>query len=106
MDFMAEVNEVRQVVNFGPDNRLACRPTVPPRLKQLGIGPDLRMAVHAGPGRRDTRIARLLNRRMAVLALKSQSLHMVFVAERNWLVGTLPLAGHPRRPLQLIQRDA
>ena len=70
-----------------------------------GIGPDLRMAVHAGLGRRNARVARLLHRGVAVLALQSQALHVVLVAERNRLVRPLPLPRHPRRALQLVQRS-
>jgi hypothetical protein len=42
---------------------------------------------------------------MAVLALQSQALHMMFVAERNRLFRPLALPGDPWRALQLVQRN-
>jgi hypothetical protein len=101
-----EVCKIRQVVHLGPLHRLVGRPAMPNRLQQLCIRPDLRVTVDARLGRRYPRNARLLHRRVTVLALQPQSLHMVLVAERNRLVRPLPLAGHPWRTLQLVQRHS
>ena len=105
VNLMAEINKVRQIVHLGPHKRLPARPTRPHRLQQLRVRPDLRVAVDARLGRRNPRVARLLHRRVTVLALQTQSLHVVLMAERHRLIRPLPLAGHPGRALQLVQRD-
>ncbi len=99
---MIEEHVVRQIVHPHPRNRLPRRPAVPHRLQQLRIRPDLRMAVHARLRRGNPRVAGLLHRRVAVLALQPQSLHVMLVAERHRLIRPLPLPRHPRRPLQFI----
>ena len=43
---------------------------------------------------------------VAVLALQTQALHVMLVAERDRLIRPLALPRHPRRTLQLVQRDA
>jgi hypothetical protein len=43
---------------------------------------------------------------MTVLALQPEPLHMMFVAERDWLRCALALASHPRGALQVIQHHA
>jgi hypothetical protein len=101
---MVEVDEIGQVVHPRPGNRLAGHPAIAHRLQQLRVRPDLRVAVHAGPRGRNPRVTRHLHRRVAVLALQPQPLHVVLVAERNGLVRTLALTRHPGRALQLVQR--
>jgi hypothetical protein len=41
---------------------------------------------------------------MTVLALNAQTLHVVLVTERYWLIRTLSLPGYPWGALQLVQR--
>src|SRR5437879_5466424 len=48
VDRMAEINEVREIVNAGPDQGLVITEAGADRLKQRSAGPNLRMAVHAG----------------------------------------------------------
>jgi hypothetical protein len=62
------------------------------------------MTVHASLGGRNARVAGFLNRGVAVLALKAESRHVMFVAEWNWLFGSLALASNPWGALQLIER--
>src|ERR1700759_4542681 len=38
------------------------------------------------------------------MTLQAEAFHVVLVAEGAWLVRPLTLLGHPRRPLQLVQR--
>jgi hypothetical protein len=99
-----EEDEIRQIVNTDPGDGLAACPTVTDRLKQLCVRPYLRVTVDAGLGGRDACVARFLNSCMTVLALKSQALNMVLVAEGHWLFGTLTLPRHPGGTLQLIER--
>jgi hypothetical protein len=41
---------------------------------------------------------------MAVLTLNAKALHVVLMAERDWLIRALPLPGYPWGTLQLVQR--
>src|ERR1039458_4059438 len=63
------------------------------------------MAIHAGLRWGDSSVTRLLHRRMTVLALNTQPLHVMLVAEGHRLVRALTLPRHPGRALQLIQGD-
>ena len=54
VDAVVEVDEVRQVVDSNPFQRLACLIACPDRLKNLGVRPDLGVACHAGMCGRDT----------------------------------------------------
>ena len=100
---MVEVHVVRQVMHADPGNRLPGGPALPHRLQQLGIGPDLRVAVDACLGRRYAGVEAFFHRGVAVLALQPQPFHVVRVAERHGLVRPLSLPRYPRRALQLIQ---
>src|SRR6202034_794749 len=103
---VAEVDEVRQVMHLGPHHALPRSPTRPHRFKKLRVGPYLRMTVDTGLGRRYSRVARFLYRRVTVLALQPQTLHMMLVTEWHRLVRALPLPSHPRGSLQLVQRHS
>src|SRR5579872_5353639 len=77
MDFMAEVNKVRQVVYAGPPERAVFAHAGAHRLEQLGIGPDLGVTVDTGPSRRNAGKARFLHRGVTVLAVQTQSADVV-----------------------------
>jgi len=69
MNAVIEKNEVGKLVHSRPLQRLARSVAGSDRLQQLGIGPDLRVAVHAGLGGRNTGKTRSLHRSMAVAAV-------------------------------------
>ena len=104
VDGVIEVDVVWKVMDLDPIDRGTCSPTRPNRREHRGIGPDLRMTINTGLGRRNARIRTLLHRRVAVLALQAEAYRVVFVAERDGLVRPLPLPRHPGRSLQGVQR--
>jgi hypothetical protein len=106
VNFVIEIDKIWKVMDFNPGYGLARSPAGSHGLKQAGIRPNLRMTVHASLGWGDSRIARLFDRRVTVLALQTETRHVVLVTERNRLIGALPLPRHPWRPLQLIQSHA
>src|SRR6266852_7794348 len=81
MNTVVEKNEVRQLVYPSPLQGLAGTVAGADRLEQFGVGPDLRMAVHAGLGRRNAGEARGLDRGMAITAVDAESGDVVLVAE-------------------------
>ena len=105
MDGVIEVDKIRKVVNLGPDKAFAGGPAVPHRLQQLGVGPDLRVTVHAGARGRNAGVARFLHCGVTVLALQAEALNVMLVAEGNRLLSALALPRDPRRALQLVERD-
>ena len=54
MNAVIEVDKIGKVIDTVPDERLAAAEALADRLEYRRIRPDLRMAVHAGLGRRDT----------------------------------------------------
>ena len=106
VDGVVEIHVIRQIVHLDPGDGIAGRPTIAHRRQQVGIGPDLGVTVDAGLGRRNAGIARFLHRRVAILALQSQALNVVLVAEWDRLLRALALAGDPRGTLQVVERHA
>ena len=100
-----EIDEVGQVVNAGPLDGLTCAPALAYWFKIRAIRPNLRVAVHACFGWRDTRICQLLNSCMAVAAIDPFIAHVMFVAELYRLLareeglsivrGSVELEQHP-----------
>ena len=105
---VVEIDELGQVVNPVPFDRFAGAVTVADRSEHRAANPHLRVAIHAGFCRRDTRERRVLNVRVAIAAIDPQPANMVLVAERNRLqesgiggtdVGAVDNhAIHPRHP--------
>ncbi len=52
VDAVVEIDVIRQAVDPLPADRLVARETLPHGREHLRVGPDLRMAGHAGLGRR------------------------------------------------------
>src|SRR5207248_7117523 len=84
-----EIHEIRQVVNPRPTDRLSAAKTGPHRLQCRARAPDLRMAIHAGLGRRHVGETRRLDAGVAVPAIHAQPAYMVRVAERDRLFPNL-----------------
>jgi hypothetical protein len=70
---VVEINVVGQHIDPGPTRWLVFGQALPDRRQYFGIGPDLRMAGHAGMGRRHPRVLRDLDRGVAVPAIEAQA---------------------------------
>ena len=90
MDAVVEVDVIRQGVDAGPAQRLALCEALPHRRENFRIGPDLRVAGHAGMGRRDARVLGNLDRRVAVTAIEAQAADVMLMAERYRLRRGVP----------------
>ena len=89
VDAVVEVDEVGQVVHARPLQRLVVAEAGAHRLEDRRVRPDLRVAVHAGLGRRDAGERRRLDRRVAVAAVDAVVEHVVLVAELHRLLDEL-----------------
>ena len=89
-----EINEVGQIVDPGPDQRLAGTIALPHRLQHGCVRPDLRMAIHAGLGGRNAGEAGTLDRSMTVAAIDTVARRVVLVTERHRLsLGNVLISG-------------
>ncbi len=82
---VVEVDEVGKLVDARPLQRFSGAVTGANRLEKLGIGPDLRMTVHASFSRRNAGEAGGFDGGMTVAAIDAESGDVVLMAERNWL---------------------
>src|SRR5438477_1329013 len=73
VDAVIEVDVVRQPVDPRPGDRHSIPGTAPKRLENRTVHPDLRMAVHAGSGRRDAGEGTLLDGGVAVAAVDPEA---------------------------------
>ena len=80
-----EINEIRQIVNSCPYQRLAGAEALTHRFEQGRSGPDLRVAVHAGLGWRDPGEQRRLHRSMAIATVNAQATDVVLMAKGHGL---------------------
>ena len=95
VDLVVEVHEVGQVVDPNPVERRVVPEARADRLEDRRVGPDLRVAVHAGLGRRNAGEGGLLDRRVAVAAVEADAADVMGVAELDGLLDELVLLGHP-----------
>src|SRR5262245_40997721 len=86
MNAVVEVSEVGQVVDPRPANRFVGAKAIAHRLEHWAGGPDLRMTVHAGLGRRNTCNSRDFDTCVAITAVNADRRDMVLMAERDWLL--------------------
>ena len=85
VDAVIEVDEIGKVIHACPDQRLSGPKAFAHWLQHGRLGPDLRVAVHAGFGGRDACKTRNFHRSMAVPAINSQAGYVMLVTERHWL---------------------
>src|ERR1700686_5164466 len=85
MNAVIEIDKVGKLVDARPLQRVARPVAGAHRLKELGVGPDLRMAVHARLGGRNAGKARSFDRSVTVAAVDAEAGDMVLMAERNGL---------------------
>ena len=106
MNAVIKVDVVRKLIDPRPFQRLAAAVALPHRLQQCRIRPNLRMAVHAGLGGRNSGETRRLHRGMAVTAVNAKSGHVVLMTERNRLRLAHSRIGDIGRPLKLENHPA
>src|SRR5689334_13433989 len=95
---VVEVHEVRQIVDAPPLERPILAEAGAHRFEDRRVRPDLRVAVHAGLGRRDIRERRLLYRGVAVAAVDAHRPDMMRMAELDGLIPRDPLSSHVPGP--------
>ena len=99
VDAVIEVHEVGERVDARPLQRLAGAVARANRLEQLRICPDLRVAIHASLGRRNTCKARHFDRRVTVTAIDTEPRNVVLMAKRDRLRLPHTLKSDVRGPL-------
>jgi hypothetical protein len=101
-----EINEVGELVDAGPLQRFAGAVAGANGLKELGVGPDLRVAVHARLGRRDSGEAGGLDRGVTVAAVDAESGDVMLMAEWDRLRLADASIGHKGRALHDVYDPA
>ena len=97
MDAVIEIDEVGQVVNADPVQRLVVAKTLAHRLEERCVSEQHRVAVHTRLCWRDSRERRRLDRRMAVPAINAVVGDVVQVTELERLFDEDVLAGDVAR---------
>lgn len=103
VDAVIEINEVGQIVNAGPPDRLARPPALAYRLQIRAVRPNLRVAVHAGFGGWDPGIRELFNGCVAVATIDRLIADVMFMAELYRLFSREESLSVVRRPVELEQ---
>src|SRR5262249_24925476 len=103
VDAVVEVDEVGQIVDARPLQRASRPEALPHGLEVRTVREDLRVAVHAGPGRRDPCKRRVLHRGVAVPAVDAVAGDVALVAELNRLLARDLRLREPRRAIDLIE---
>ena len=105
MNAVIEINEAGKVMDPGPLNRLAGAKTLAHRFQHRTVRPDLRMAIHAGLGRRNARERALFHRGVAVTAIDAVVADMMLVTERHRLATCDTDVGDVGRLINCRQRQ-
>jgi hypothetical protein len=80
-----EIDKIGKVVNSRPLDRLARAPALSDRFQIRAVCPDLRMAIHAGPGRRNPGEGEPLNSSVTIAAIYSVVANVMLMTELNRL---------------------
>jgi len=80
-----EINEIGKLIDAGPLEGLAGTIAGADWFEQLGVGPDLRVAVHASAGWRNAGETGSFHRRMTIAAVDAEPGDVMLMAERNGL---------------------
>ena len=104
MNAVIEIDEIGQVVHPHPLDRAVGAVALAHRLEHRRVRPDLRVAGHAGLGRRNAGKRAFLDRPVAMAAVDAEPLHVMLVAERNRLLARHAGARHIRRTVQSHQK--
>src|SRR5437763_7084532 len=81
MNAVIEVDEIRKIVHPIPHRRFAAAEALAHGFQHGRSRPNLRVAVHAGLGRRNASKTRSLDRSMAIAAINPQACNVMLVAE-------------------------
>ena len=81
MDAVIEVDKIRKVMDTEPFDRFVRAIAITNGLKNRGLGPDLRVAGHAGLDRRNPGKSCLLYRDMTVAAIDPEPVDVMLMAE-------------------------
>src|SRR5208282_6054938 len=103
MNAVVEIDEVRQLIDARPLERLAGPVARANGLKHGSIRPNLRVAVHAGLGGRTARETRLFHRSVTVAAVEAEPGHVMLVAEGHRLRLSYSRISDVGRALELYQ---
>ena len=80
-----EINNIRQLIDAGPMERLLSRDALSHRLQHVSFGPDLRMTGQAGFGGRQARESGSFDGGVAVTTIKTESGDVVLMAKWDGL---------------------
>ena len=97
-----EVHKIWKLVDARPLQRFSAAVAGADWFKQLSVGPDLRMAVHAGAGRRYTSERGGFDRSVAIAAVDAESGDVVLVAKRDRLRFAHAGISNVRRALNFV----
>jgi len=103
MDAVVEIDEIGNIVDSSPLNRLPGSPTFADRLQIGTIRPYLRVTIHTGLGWRDSGVSKLFNSRVAVTAVDAVIANVMFVAELDRLNSRKRRLSVVRRAIKLEQ---
>ena len=104
VDAVIKIDVIGHRVDTPPDQGVPGTKALPHRFQHGGVAPDLRMAVHAGLGRRDAGKAGYLDRRMAIAAINSFIAYVMGMAEGHRLGGAYADLRIVRRALHLDEK--
>src|SRR5215472_3528184 len=96
-----EIHKIRQIVHPIPHQRFTTAEAFAYGFEDWRRSPNLRVAVHAGLGRRESGEARLFDRGVAVAAINAQGSYVVLMAEGRRLRPHNPSIGHVGRALKV-----
>ena len=99
-----EINEVGKVVNPSPPYWLAGAPALANGFEIRAVRPDLRMAIHAGLGRRNSRVSQLLDSGVTVAAVDAVISDVMFMTKLNGLFAREKCLGVVRGPVEFKQK--
>jgi len=86
VDTMIKIDEVRQVIDFVPNDRLTVCIAVTNGLQERAVRPNLRMTAHADLGRGHARMCGNLDRSVTIAAIDAEFFGMVLVTKRHRLI--------------------
>src|SRR3954452_6705235 len=101
MNAVIKINKVGKIIHPVPHQRLPSAKTFAYRFEQRRRRPNLRVAVHASFGWRNSRESRRLNRSVAIAAVDTKRRDVVLVAERRGLGPSYARVCDIRRALEI-----